>query len=86
MILMIDFCHLYTCSATTKWLKAPAYETIVIELTWVDHFHNHIESSIFYCVFDWDKISFNIFSFGFRYDQRVSDFNLCEDPQKSIFF
>ena len=48
--------------AEAQWLKAPAYETIVIEkLAMVFSFQNHIESSVSYFVYNWDKISLNIF-------------------------
>ena len=46
---------------------------------------NHIKSNIFYFFFDCNKIAFNIV-FDIWYDQGVSGFILCEDPQKSIFY
>ena len=38
MILIIDFRHEYTCAAAAQRSKALAYETIVIEYTWVQSF------------------------------------------------
>ena len=81
----IDFRHVYTCDA-------PAYETLVIEQTWVQSFScpsvfsfkSHNISSTFFKILS-QKILLVSFYFGIKYDQRVSGFILCKETKTNFF-
>ena len=49
MTLIIDFCQVHMSAAVAWWLKAPAYETFVIELTVFNYIYFfQLYSSIFF--------------------------------------